>query len=126
LCKLKPFEWDQFEICFNHAGYPRLDWKGSYGGKIENVGIDAVGVLKEFSAIRQSGDQKPGPPPKKRERTRLQMIEDIRSGRFTLDELRSMPEDAMGKEYGVNRQTAREARREALSDLETPTNTDTE
>ena len=121
LRKLEPFEWDQFEICFNHAVYPRIVWNGSYGGKIENVGIDAVGVLKEFPAILQSGGQKSGPKPNKREGTKLRMIEDIRSGKFTVDKLRSMLQDAMAKEYGVSRYTALKA----LSELETPTNTDT-
>jgi hypothetical protein len=125
LRNLAPFEWDQFKIVFDHVGCPRVDWNGSHGGRIENVGVDAVGVLKEFPATRQSSYLKPGPQPKKRELTKLRMMEDIRSSRLTLSDLKALKEEFMRAQYGVSRQTAREARDEVLSELETPTNTDT-
>jgi hypothetical protein len=59
-----------------------------------------------------------GHTPDKRNRVKNAMLEDLSTGALTLDGLRAMTEEAMRAQYfGVSRDTARNARREVLSEF---------
>lgn len=58
-----------------------------------------------------------GPRPVKRERVIAAMLKDIRDRRFTAQELRDMPEEAMAAKYKASRDICRAARQEVCDSL---------
>lgn len=62
-----------------------------------------------------------GPPPTQFNRTKAAILKDLRSGSLRLGE----KQETLAKTYGVSRDTATRAFRAAMSEFETPTNSDT-
>jgi len=58
-----------------------------------------------------------GRRPEKRNQVKAAMNEDLEQGRLTESALRNMPEKALAAKYGVNRETARKARNEVVSEM---------
>jgi hypothetical protein len=58
-----------------------------------------------------------GPRPVKRDSVKAAMLKDIHDGRFTVQELRDMPEESMAAEYKASRDVCRSARQEVCDSL---------
>ncbi len=58
-----------------------------------------------------------GPPPKKMERVKEEMINDLRQRQLSLAELDGMLEKTLAQKYGVSRDTARKARMAVVSEF---------
>jgi hypothetical protein len=59
---------------------------------------------------------KPGPKPKKTERVKKAIMDDIEKGKLTWDELRNMKQEALAEKYDVSRETAVKVRKAILVD----------
>jgi hypothetical protein len=59
---------------------------------------------------------KPGPKPKKAERVKKAMMDDLVKGKLTLDGLRIMKQEALAEKYDVSRETAVNVRKAILLD----------
>lgn len=71
------------------------------------------------AGLLNSDRKSPGPKKDKREKVKMAMDDDIRSGKFTLAGLRAMKVLALGSEYKVNRQTALAALGEIVANSNT-------
>jgi hypothetical protein len=66
-----------------------------------------------------------GTKPNTRERIEKEMKDDIRERRLTIDGLRDEKQVPLAERYHCSRETACKARKKVLSELKTPTNSDT-
>jgi hypothetical protein len=86
--------------------------------------IDADDLKKAFHKPKSPG--KRGPPPNEKSRVKEKMRCHVNAGTYTVDYLRgkSRRQKDWAAEYECTRTTFLEARKELLSELETPTNSD--
>jgi hypothetical protein len=68
-----------------------------------------------FGKDATPGRQSPGPKPKLRNLITEKMLADLRSGRRSEEQLQGDTLEALAKEYGGSPNTAKEARKEALT-----------
>ena len=84
-------------------------------GEETPVGPKSAGRSRRPDAVGPA--RRRGPRPRKLDRTKDAMRDDVRQGRFTVEDLSSMVEEALAANYGVSRDTARKARNEVLSEF---------
>jgi hypothetical protein len=118
LRKLGELEWEQFYIHIAHDWAPSVRWRHNRG-LIEGVIFDAQSVISEIPAPPGSVNRKKrGPFPFKFEQIKKEMLEDINSGRRSVESLRKEKQQSLAKSYASSRETVQSARKAVLSEFE--------